>query len=107
MNELKLCPVCGGENTYERHEDGWATCSRCGMEANSIAADVLEERSTRAERTCRIVKTWKDSDYVDDWNYNCSECGGFIDVYERDLETGNVISAANYCSNCGARVIWE
>lgn len=57
------------------------------------------------EHTCHIIKTWSDSDYVNDWNYRCSECGGFIDVYERDLETGNVISAANYCSNCGAKII--
>lgn len=58
-----------------------------------------------SERMCRIVKTWSDSDYVDDWNYRCSECSGFIPVNERDSETGDVISAANYCPNCGARVI--
>jgi DNA-directed RNA polymerase subunit RPC12/RpoP len=59
----------------------------------------------RPERTCRIVKTWSDSDYVDDWNYRCSECKCNIPVNERDPETGDVISAANYCPNCGARVL--
>ena len=62
---------------------------------------------SRAERTCRIVKTWSDSDYVDGWRYRCSECGCFIPVNERDLETGDVISAANYCPNCGAKVVGE
>ena len=54
--------------------------------------------------TCSIVKTWSDSDYVDDWRYRCSECGCFIPVNERDPETGDVISAANFCPNCGKRV---
>jgi DNA-directed RNA polymerase subunit RPC12/RpoP len=56
-------------------------------------------------RTCRIVKTWSDSDYDEDWRYRCSECGCPIPVDERDPETGDVISAANYCPNCGRRVV--
>lgn len=55
--------------------------------------------------TCRIVKTWSDSDYDEDWRYRCSECGCFIGVYERDPETGDVISADNYCPNCGRKVV--
>lgn len=58
-----------------------------------------------AERTCHIVKTWSDSDFVDGWRYRCSECMCFIPVIERDPETGDVISAANYCPNCGRRVV--
>ena len=56
------------------------------------------------ERTCCIVKTPSDSDFSDDWRYSCSECGCNIPVNERDPETGDVINAANYCPNCGARV---
>lgn len=59
------------------------------------------------ERTCHIIKQWRDSDYVKDWRYLCSECGGFIPVDERDPETGDVISAANYCPDCGAKVVEE
>lgn len=56
-------------------------------------------------RTCHIVKTWSDSDFVDGWRYRCSECMCFIPVNERDPETGDVISAANYCPNCGRKVV--
>lgn len=59
------------------------------------------------ERTCRIVKTWSDSDYVNGWRYRCSECSCPVTVNEIEPETGDVISASNYCSNCGARVISE
>lgn len=55
--------------------------------------------------TCRIVKTPSDSDFSNDWRYRCSECGCNIPVNERDPETGDVINAANYCPNCGAKVI--
>ena len=107
------CPVCGIDGAYERRKDGWATCSNCGIEANGKAADVLEEIDTyhfeaqpdEAERSCHIIKTWSDSDYVDGWRYRCSECSCFIPVNELDQETGDVISAANYCPNCGAKVV--
>lgn len=57
------------------------------------------------DATCHIVKTWSDSDYVDGWRYRCSECMCFISVNECDPETGDVISAANYCPNCGWEVV--
>lgn len=89
------------------------------IEAWNTRAETRPERDLRDEvnwmhaelhgaemgRTCRIVKKWSDSDYVDGWRYRCSECMCFIPVSERDLETGEVISAANYCPNCGARVV--
>lgn len=57
---------------------------------------------------CRIVTAWKDSDFVDDVNYKCSECGGYIPVYERNPDDYfEIISAANYCPNCGAKVVDE
>ncbi len=59
------------------------------------------------ERTCHIVKTWSDSDFVEDWNYKCSQCGCFIPVYERDPESGDVIRAASYCPSCGRKVVDE
>lgn len=82
-----------------------AGCKNCA--ALNRAAGLwakADKRARELERTCRIVKTWSDSDYVDGWRYRCSECDCFIPVDERDQETGDVISAANYCPNCGARV---
>lgn len=136
MTELLPCPFCGGEARLSKDAFGntileWVYCMSCGAqcgngytEAEAIAAwntraERVGERKTinktgdfvthdsRAERTCRIVKTWSDSDYVDGWRYRCSECGCFIPVNERDPETGDVISAANYCPNCGAKVVGE
>lgn len=57
--------------------------------------------------TCTIVKTWTDSDYADHWRYSCSECGYQIEVGERDIATGNPTSHANFCWNCGRRIIEE
>ncbi len=56
------------------------------------------------ELTCQIVKTWADSDYNEGWRYTCSECGYPVEVGECDPETGDVISAANFCWHCGARI---
>jgi len=60
--------------------------------------------ATLGAGTCHIIKRWSDSDFINDWKYLCSECGCPIPVYERDEETGDVIRAANFCSNCGAKV---
>lgn len=55
--------------------------------------------------TCHIVKTWTDSDYADHWRYSCSECGYPIEVGERDVATGDPVSHANFCWNCGRKVV--
>lgn len=114
MSELLPCPFCGGEAEKLTSSDGFTSigCLRCNpifgvMIQRSSEAEAIAAWNTRAERTCRIVKTWSDSDYMDGWRYRCSECGCFIPVNERDPETGDVISAANYCPNCGAKVVSE
>lgn len=120
--ELKPCPFCGGEATmssYTYSLSGLGTQYKVECEGHDCPAqptvdwhywtaeEAAEAWNTRAERTCRIVKKWSDSDYVDGWRYRCSECMCFIPVNERDPETGDVISAANYCPNCGAKVVDE
>lgn len=121
MIELKPCPFCGGEATvssytYSTLGGGYVQfkveCERHDCPAQPTVdwhywseAEAAEAWNTRVERTCRIVKTWSDSDFVDGWRYRCSECMAFIPVNERDPETGDVISAANYCPHCGAKVV--
>lgn len=89
----------------ETRWDGFAAI-QLTPNANLIMAVTPEQAvaATLGNGTCSIVKTWSDSDYVDDWRYRCSECGGFIPVNERDPDTGDVINAANYCPNCGKAV---
>lgn len=67
---------------------------------NPSMSETLSEQGT-----CHIIKRLSDSDFIDDWKYLCSECGCFIPVNERDEDTGDVISAANYCPNCGRRCV--
>lgn len=65
-----------------------------------------ERRRYLPERTCRIFPKPSDSDFVDDWHYLCSECGHEIPVYERNPDDYRlIISHANYCPNCGAKVV--
>lgn len=123
--ELKPCPFCGGEALMEAIDFDdydytkpseviwWVRCSVCGAETDEYSgldeaeAAAIKAWNGRAERTCHIVATWKDSDFVNDWNYKCSECGCFIPVDERDIKTGEVFRAANYCPTCGAKVVKE
>ena len=103
--EPKTCPVCGDEGTYERHGDGWASCSRCGMEANSVAANALEERSDREERTCHYnyQYTYIDpEDTQDDYPseaFVCDKCRNYVSRYVWE-EYGPF----EYCPLCGAKV---
>lgn len=115
----------GVEYEGETDEDGWAFTRWHGFDdtgwlaASDELCGLLDLRgrylftpeqaieATLGRGTCHIVKKWSDSDFVDGWRYRCSECMCFIPVNERDPETGDVISAANYCPNCGARVVSE
>lgn len=66
---------------------------------------IIEDAAVAGVGTCTIVKTWTDSDYADHWRYSCSECGYRIEVGERDVATGKPTSHANFCWNCGRKVI--
>ena len=91
-----------------REEDGGVFPVDIILDEDDEGRDDIEcdtRRYVPDRETCHIVKTWSDSDYDEDWRYHCSECGCLIPVDERDPETGDVISAANYCPSCGRRVI--
>lgn len=87
---------------YESGDILWIIMApRCEFTTHELLTRLAELMLRGA---CHIVKTWSDSDYVDGWRYRCSECMCFIPVNERDPETGDVISAANFCPNCGRKV---
>ena len=87
---------------FTEYPDGW---TGWGTAMSGSPEQAIE--ATLGRGTCSIVKTWSDSDFVDGWRYRCSECMCFIPFIERDPETGDVISAANYCPNCGRKVVGE
>jgi len=104
MSEIKAI-----EKLREFVDDQFAISGQAYLQgmaiANSIEAEIAERYMKLPSGTCRIVKTPSDSDFSDGWRYRCSECGCNIPVNERDPETGDVINAANYCPNCGAKVV--
>lgn len=107
--EWNTFSVSNAEYIHWTNSDGhWCAASIGGplsLHVNILSATPEQAiAATLGRGTCHIVKKWSDSDYVEDWNYLCSECGCFIGVYERDPETGDVISADNYCPNCGRKV---
>ena len=107
MSEM-TCPLCGREMTaIETHPGrGELYCGHCDLTIGGNEAKTPDELvALLGQRTCHIVKTWTDSDYADHWRYSCSECGYQIEVGERDVATGNPISHANFCWNCGRKVI--
>lgn len=101
----------GSDGKQWRMNEKWHMSeNRSGMLTELRAWQPTPEQAIEAtlgRGTCHIVKTWSDSDFVDGWRYSCSVCECFIPVDERDPETGDVISAANYCPNCGRKVVDE
>ncbi len=97
------CTVWYGQDGKQwRMTENWS-----GMLTELKAWNLTPEQAiaaTLGAGTCHIVKTWSDSDYDEDWRYRCSECDCLIPVDERDPKTGEVISAANYCPNCGRKI---
>ena len=102
MQELKLCPFCGGEARFETY-GGTAcavVCQTCGcgtptmrLDDGMIAADLWNRR---AERTCRMEynEQWSHDEYYPTECYNCSECGHM--TYD---------GVPTFCPNCGAKVV--
>ena len=106
-SELLPCPFCGSGWLYETRRSGYCDdtptmfCNSCKavvtweqVEEEGVndetKAFVREHWNTRAERTCRNLS----GDFA---VFCCSECGYF----ERDC------ACANYCPNCGAKVVGE
>ena len=95
MTELLPCPFCGGEayiyapGPIEHH----VACKNpsCYAETHgwSTEAEAIAAWNTRAEQTCNLTLDGTDG------CFGCSRC------YE------NIRPLANYCPNCGAKVVDE
>lgn len=117
MIDLKPCPFCGGKaSVIDHHNDDGSVSVGCADDTclgfsglgwlYKTEAEAIKAWNTRYERTCRILPKPSDSDFVNDWHYLCSECGCEIPVYERNPDDYRVIiEHANYCPNCGAKVV--
>lgn len=109
MSELLPCPFCGGEADISDEGVGteperfWAYCENpaCFVEGTSAyptEAEAIAVWNTRAERTCRIVKSALDGQM---WVYRhefACECG------QKNLFTSSC-EPPKHCPNCGAKVI--
>lgn len=113
MNELKPCPLCGGEANlwlYDKDPEGmysgYAECSKCeiSIDERANSSETLKESlmrrwNTRHVPTCRMIgMRWMNPDgtikeYVQCDLAVCSECG------HETRETGS------YCPGCGAKVV--
>lgn len=106
--ELKPCPLCGGEVRIYRRTDGQVdgiVCDECLLTLEAV--DVCPEWHTldelvlrwnaRAERTCRMTHVLLFEEYAVD-GIECDECG-WIDVHDLDKPM------PERCPGCGAKVV--
>lgn len=105
MTKLERCPFCGAEAEIVRNSSGsyFARCTnrQCAAKTrlyheNENGARLAWNR--RAERTCHLIdcppSTCARKEGWATWP-KCSECGEAVR------------RKANYCSNCGAKVVDE
>ena len=94
--ELKPCPLCGGEAHLERGAVLWAVVCGCASHV-FYGCEQSKERTvrawnTRAERTCRMERE-PDSDRL----WWCSSCESYHE-HQSDYPW-------EYCPRCGAKVV--
>lgn len=123
MDKLKPCPFCGGEVIFKdgyQCEDGtwvhgFVRCEKCGTKKKSVhlsdflgtwrhgfvsdevahecSLTAIEAWNTRHENTCHPKDKGEHLSGTDCPAWECSKCGELFEA------------GANFCSNCGARVI--
>lgn len=108
MSEMLLCPFCGGEGIiwpFREHPFYVAICKDgCGCQLGDFKTreEAIEAWNTRAERTCQIKQ------------HRCMNCDHEINdkAYFVSVDLGDGFwtadsRRANYCPNCGAKVIYD
>ena len=101
MTELLPCPFCGGEAQTLRSGTWWCVACKtpfcCDVGKFDTESEAIAAWNTRAERTCHVEYMPKNKELrMAPW-IECSECGGELPV----------MITANYCQNCGAKVVGE
>lgn len=61
MEELKLCPFCGGEARLEQNENGFGvTCLSCGVELgyklDETESEAINDWNTRIDEFCGLIR---------------------------------------------------
>lgn len=96
----------------------WATvecpecCSRfseteCTTEKGALEL-AINEWNTRYTQECYIILKPSGSDHCGSWHFLCSKCGcpiGVNEVYRGSDGVPIPVSRANFCSNCGSKVM--
>lgn len=110
MTELKPCPFCGGKAMVFHDEGEYLRPYYVGCDNDECLGFsklgwtyVTEEEAanawnTRHEPTCTMEHEER-KPYVHLGKWTCSQCGAWWMRPPYDL------SAANYCPNCGSRVV--
>ena len=120
-DELNPCPFCGGEAEAWEYEDdvdvfdpqslGWIEnhcfitycvgCDPCKVVISRRSKeDAAAAWNARAERTCRMVPMWEESDANGYVTCECDACGWMAD-YAADSEP------FGWCASCGAKVVCD
>ena len=106
MSEMLPCPFCGGEGIiwpFREHPFYLAICKDgCGCQLGDFKTreEAMQTWNTRAKRTCEIKQ------------HHCTNCDHEIndDAYFVQVDLGDGLwtadsRRANYCPNCGRRVV--
>ena len=122
MNDLKICPFCGGEayiyapGPIEHH----VACKNpsCYAETHgwSTEAEAIEVWNTRVKPPCKgnycplcgaVERTCHNATHYAG-KFKCSECGAMFDTEDEEWEptlwVDGVASYPSFCPNCGAKV---
>ena len=110
---LKPCPFCGGEPFWDYEEGGFwrVSCKKCkaktGIEHHSwdngstAREEAAKDWNRRAERTANVVR----HRYEFTVNDNFFHAFGGTELLCENCKK-KVLVGDDYCSHCGAKLIW-
>lgn len=104
-SELKPCPFCGGEATFDDHKkhgfirvccDNLGCCMMPRTLCYTGADDAARAWNKRAERTCKVAGVYDYDEYDEMRAYELS-CGHAFEWNDEEPPA--------YCPSCGAKVV--